>query len=206
MGGLTKLGAGTLELTGANMYAGDTKVASGALNIDQASLKDTIDVYLAAGSSLGLNYAGTDVIDSLFIGGVSQTPGTYGGIGSGANFERPFFSGPGLLQVGALGIAGDYNDDGIVNAGDYVLWRKTDGSPFGYGLWQANFGRALGAGAGSSVSASGTFTPAIPEPASTLLFIMGWGTIVVPGFRRRREAADFDQVGGSAAMKSRSEM
>ena len=36
---------------------------------------------------------------------------------------------------------GDYNDDGAVNAADYVVWRKTDGTPEGYNTWRANFGK-----------------------------------------------------------------
>ena len=123
------------------------------------------------------------MIDSLFVGGVSQALGTYGAIGSGADFEMTLFSGPGLLRVTSIGIAGDYNDDGAVNAADYVVWRKTDGSQFGYDLWRANFGNVLGVGAGSSPSLDGTSQSAIPEPTSALLFIMGWGTAI--SIRRR---------------------
>ena len=31
-------------------------------------------------------------------------------------------------------LAGDYDADGDVDAADYVVWRKTDGSPAGYNL------------------------------------------------------------------------
>ncbi len=35
-------------------------------------------------------------------------------------------------SVVAVGLAGDYNLDGIVDAADYVVWRKTDGTQAGY--------------------------------------------------------------------------
>jgi alpha-tubulin suppressor-like RCC1 family protein len=38
------------------------------------------------------------------------------------------------------GLSGDYNRDGAVDAADYVLWRKNDGSEQGYTTWRANFG------------------------------------------------------------------
>jgi hypothetical protein len=68
---------------------------------------------------------------------------------------------------------GDFNSDGVVDAGDYVTWKKNAGTsnalandnglgtPIGaahYDLWRANFGNPPGAGSGSSLSA------AVPEP------------------------------------------
>lgn len=184
-GGLTKLGAGTLELAGANAYGGDTRVAGGTLNIDQVSLNDAADIYLSPGTLLGLNYAGTDTIDSLFIDGASQAIGTYGGIGSGANFEMPIFAGPGLLQVSTLGIAGDYNDDGLVDAADYVVWAKTDSSEIGYDLWRTNFGNSLGAGATSSTHSADNSTSSVPEPATAWLLFTTSAGATLPGLRRR---------------------
>lgn len=62
---------------------------------------------------------------------------------------------------------GDFNYDGIVNAADYVVWRKTDGSDVGYNAWRANFGTTLGSG--SSQFADLPLSSAIPEPTSALL-------------------------------------
>ncbi|HEX2473824.1 MAG TPA: hypothetical protein VHK01_03700, partial [Lacipirellulaceae bacterium] len=62
-------------------------------------------------------------------------------------------------------VPGDYNQNGVVDAADYVVWRKADGIQAGFDLWRANFGRTAGNGAGAS---TGTATT-VPEPASILL-------------------------------------
>jgi hypothetical protein len=77
----------------------------------------------------------------------------------------------------SVGIPGDHNKDGAVNAADYVVWRKTniDGAQ-GYNDWRTNFGRT--SGSGSSLGSSS----AVPEPTSALLAIVtGLG---LAGFRR----------------------
>jgi hypothetical protein len=64
-------------------------------------------------------------------------------------------------------LIGDFNEDGSVNAADYVVWRKFFGNPFDeidYDDWVANYGEP-GGGAGGG---------AAPEPTSTwLLFSAG---------------------------------
>lgn len=75
------------------------------------------------------------------------------------------------------GLPGDFNEDNAVDAADYVVWRKNDGTnnplpnddglgvPIGTGhfeLWIANYGNtASGAASGQSI--------AVPEPSSVLL-------------------------------------
>jgi hypothetical protein len=74
----------------------------------------------------------------------------------------------------APGVAGDYNNNGVVDAADYVIWRNggplqnevagiTPGTvtPEDYDAWRARFGNTSGAG-----SLSGG---AVPEPSSILL-------------------------------------
>jgi hypothetical protein len=70
--------------------------------------------------------------------------------------------------VAAATLPGDFNNDGTVDAADYVVWRKNDGSQAGYDIWRANFGRTAG---------SGTTTPlaAVPEAAAFWLAITGIG-------------------------------
>jgi hypothetical protein len=84
-----------------------------------------------------------------------------------------------LLQVV---LPGDYNDDGKVDAADYVVWRKNEGTttplpndPIGgmIGLdqlnqWRANFGETGGSGAGSSINPA---EATVPEPATLALLL-----------------------------------
>jgi hypothetical protein len=79
-------------------------------------------------------------------------------------FTQPWF----LRQV-----PGDFNRDGSVDAADYVVWRKTGGSPDDYSDWRTNFGRTIFAGNGATATTSAEpLSPAIPEPASLLLLII----------------------------------
>jgi hypothetical protein len=86
-----------------------------------------------------------------------------------------------------VGVPGDYNHDGVVNTGDYVVWRHTlnstsnlaaDGNGNGkidqgdYDFWRSRFGATSGAGAGNGA--------AVPEPTTlslmcvAALFVVGW--------------------------------
>ncbi len=71
-----------------------------------------------------------------------------------------------------MGIPGDYNNDGKVNAADYVLWRKSPasfgGDPAGYNTWRANFGQPSGDGSGSALGPS---SHAVPEPSSFVTIV-----------------------------------
>lgn len=60
-------------------------------------------------------------------------------------------------------LAGDYNDDNIVDAADYTIWRDSvgTGNVIGsYAEWRADYGKTLGSGAGSELQS------AVPEPGS----------------------------------------
>ncbi|HEX2473526.1 MAG TPA: hypothetical protein VHK01_02200, partial [Lacipirellulaceae bacterium] len=74
-----------------------------------------------------------------------------------------------LLQVSS-GLPGDYNHDGRVDAADYVVWRKNDGSQAGYDTWRTNFGRTAGSG---TVLA----TEVVPEPSGRLFWFLWAGMV-----------------------------
>jgi hypothetical protein len=71
----------------------------------------------------------------------------------------------------------DYNGNGNVDAADYVVWRKTDGTPAGYNVWRTRFGQPVGSGAGANA--------VVPEPGTAILFMGGLLTMVC----RQRVAA-----------------
>jgi Concanavalin A-like lectin/glucanases superfamily/PEP-CTERM motif len=83
------------------------------------------------------------------------------------------------------GVPGDYNDDGVVNAADYTVWRNHLGQTFqltnevtgvsegivtidDYNAWKERFGNS---GAGSGASAGPAAAAAVPEPGGLGLIL-----------------------------------
>jgi autotransporter-associated beta strand protein len=208
VGALKKDTAGTLTLRGANDYSGGTAVSLGTLVVGTApatlgtgdvtisggtlqissgvanAIADTAAL-IVTGGILNLGTGIDEMIASLSLGGVPQVGGTYGSTSSGATFQNDtYFAGSGILTIPGGMLPGDYNNDGKVNAADYVLWRKDPGNhggPGGYNIWRANFGDPPGAGSGSGLSGGGS----VPEPAAVALLLSAVG-VLVGGFRRRR--------------------
>jgi hypothetical protein len=68
-------------------------------------------------------------------------------------------------------LAADFNFDGIIDAADYVVWRKVIGTPASYDTWRTDFGRSvLGGGGGAAETRD---DGAVPEPASLALLLAG---------------------------------
>ncbi|HJQ80788.1 MAG TPA: hypothetical protein VJ828_12570, partial [Lacipirellulaceae bacterium] len=174
---------GSLTVSGpaATFGGGDVTVNAGSAAISAGvldAIADTATLTLAGGGTANMADVGfislgdgiDERIGSLVLGTSTFTSGTFGATGSGAtNIFDEYFLGGGLITVGGAGLAGDYNNDGKVDAADYVVWRKNPaahgGDPAGYNTWRTNFGAMSG---GGSSSAPG----AVPEPACfTLLFV-----------------------------------
>ncbi|HEY6563247.1 MAG TPA: hypothetical protein VIY86_02015, partial [Pirellulaceae bacterium] len=82
-------------------------------------LANTSDIHLASGAVLDLNFGGgPDVVESLFINGVSQLAGIWGRIGSAAQFTSPWITGTGLPQVTTSILTGDFDHDGDFDCSD----------------------------------------------------------------------------------------
>jgi len=199
-GGIANLGTGDVYVDGASSQANSQSsafptLAAGRLEI-QSGVADAIAstatltltgdtaTYLGVGDSVVggmavLESGVNEVVGGLVLGGTVQTAyGTYGAVGSGANFENDaYFSGAGLITLSA-----DFNKDGSVNAGDYVLWRKNNGSAAAYTNWRANFGSVIPLGAGNSLSR----TQPVPEPTALLLSTSA--ALLATGSIRRRAA------------------
>jgi hypothetical protein len=79
----------------------------------------------------------------------------------------------GLAWSAVAGLPGDFNTDGAVDAADYVLWRKNDGTQTGYDAWRANFGTSLGVGSGQALPSAHQLSAAVPEPATLTIILIG---------------------------------
>jgi hypothetical protein len=83
-------------------------------------------------------------------------------------------------------LTGDYNQNGVVDAADYVLWRDTlaesvangtgaDGNADGtindedYAVWRSQFGKSVSESLASNAAGSNS---AVPEPGTSLLLFL----------------------------------
>jgi autotransporter-associated beta strand protein len=106
--GIVKEGDGLLVLTRINNYTGNTTVNAGTLSLQQASLADIADVHIGTGAVLHLDFAGTDTIDQITLGGEGVDPGEYGAVGSAEPIiGTPFITGTGTLTVTTTSIVED---------------------------------------------------------------------------------------------------
>lgn len=151
--------------------------------------KETYRLYDSSGSNNGgslslLADALSDDTITLLISdfGDPFVAATYAGVSNTAN------PGPTLAIVASLvspSLPGDYNEDGIVDAADYTVWRDNfgaaagtlpndvDGGPIGasqYATWKTHFGEKLSGGGSGSVEPHA----AVPEPASALLLLLAY--------------------------------
>ena len=89
-----------------------------------------------------------------------------------------------MIEItGPAPLEGDYNDDLVVDAADYVIWRTQSGetgtglsadgnndqtvNQLDYDLWKANFGASVGG------FASAAQLELVPEPSAALLIVVG---------------------------------
>jgi len=188
------LNSGALEVELAGLLQGneyDYYDVAGDVNLTGGSLA----VVLLAPFTLGAN----QYFDMLSVGG--SLTGQFDGLGEGGLVGN--FGGTALLITYAAGdgndialftansLAGDYNDDGVVDAADYTVWRDNlgalagtlpndvDGDVIGqpqYNTWVANFGST------TEVGSSSLSNLPVPEPATAMLLM----TIAAGTWLRRR--------------------
>jgi hypothetical protein len=83
------------------------------------------------------------------------------------------------FTIAGPALTGDYNQDGLMDAADYALWRKGLGTTYtqdDYDTWLAHFGQTAGSGAASAavMPASG-----VPEPAPRVLLLLATASFVM---------------------------
>jgi hypothetical protein len=151
----TAAGYARISGNGINGYVGDN-----LLTFENG--RDVISKVMAheIGHNLGLNHSSPNGANLMATSGSTSQQLTASQITTArsSNFARLFTPSP---------IAGDYNKNGMVDGGDYAVWRNTlnqsgsglaaDGNNNGsvdsgdYTVWRTRFGSTSGAGAGANV-------------------------------------------------------
>jgi hypothetical protein len=191
----------------------EIKSASGALNSTTwSSLQDQNQPGFPTGNGSGNGWeeaggsSSTVLSESYLTGNSGVTSNAIVGLGAAyrTGFTHDITFRYGALLNTAPAAQGDYNNDGIVNTADYVLWRKggtlqndpTPGvQPADYTFWRAHFGNTGGGASGTSTlfrgpvfyvtSFSGLGSgSSVPEPTGVVLCGIGIATLAV-GSRRR---------------------
>ena len=154
--------------------------ASSANLLNEVNLQSMLTLAPGALVSLGSAFSigGTEDLQLMYAG--PEDAGLRTGLVS-------YVTGPG-------GVLGDYNNNGTVDAADYVVWRKNldtstslpnDETPGmvtqeDYDVWRAHFGQTA-AGAGAALAAS----TAVPEPGIAALVVVALGISLVGRARRQ---------------------
>lgn len=147
-------GSGSMEAQGAAAsvytladpeYSGNTTVNGGILSLgaDNSSNNASTVSIASTGATLDLNFAGTDTVDKLFIGGVQQPAGVYEAVGNaGSGTEIAQITGSGTLTVtsGPAGystwastnapgqtVSQDHDNDGVANGIEYFMGLSGNG-------------------------------------------------------------------------------
>jgi hypothetical protein len=187
---LTHPGGSTAErLLAYTVLGSHAYVAVQSTGDSHVSIYDATDptnpIYLIDGNTT----SGTLTANGNGTGEVAWGPSTLNGDGSYSQVLYAMSTNQGI-QAFTFNTAtpGDFNRDGLVDAGDYVTWNKNNttnnalandnglGVPIStshYDLWRANFGNrgpAGPAGSGASLGSS-----AVPEPCTMLIasFVVG---------------------------------
>jgi sugar lactone lactonase YvrE len=127
-------------------------------------------IYDMTGGSLLKVVDLTAILDGRSITGLSLSRSAL--VGDPLAFQATLADGSQALYTWsrpAVSPVGDFNSDGIVDAADYVVWRKGLGTTYtqnDYNVWRANYGATAAGGSGSGATG---FSSAVPEPASIAL-------------------------------------
>jgi hypothetical protein len=116
-------------------------------------------------------------------------------VGAPYNLNRLLTPNPGKGSVYVFDITrdpnrpGDFDNDGTVDAADYVVWRNGQGTTHtraDYNVWRTNFGRTSGSGATAGPASSAN--RAAPEPSGITLAASAFASLA----RRLRGASKFE--------------
>jgi hypothetical protein len=170
-GNYTQTAIGTLEIELSSLARYDRLLVSGPVSLGGTLAVSLIDGFVPV-------YGSTfDILDWTTRSGTFaslQLPALAGGLQWNTLL---------LYTSGVLGVSipGDFNLNGKVDAADYVVWRKNNGTQADYNLWRSHFGQTAG-GAGAS---AGSPSALVPEPAIQVMLLVA---ALIMYFRRTPSA------------------
>jgi hypothetical protein len=173
-GAFTSTGTLDIDISGTGLSQTDVFNITGA-----ASLQGAIDVDVLGAFTPSSPITILTTTAGISLTGALTLTGPDAGLFSGVSVVGNNL----VLNVGGSSPTGDYNHNGIVDAADYVVWRKTlnqtvtpgsgaDGDDNGtvdaadYNFWRARMGNVV-PGSGSNLTGG-----RVPEPASAYLFLL----------------------------------
>ena len=186
----------TLQIELASPGSFDKLDVTGNINLGGDFFGGTLQVLLID----GFVPHGTQSFDILdwggSLGGLSFVSVQLPTLGGTLTWDTSQLYTTGVLSV--TGMAGDYNDDGNVDAADYVVWRNSLGQgvtlpndttpgivgPEDYTVWRVNFGASAG-GSGATTGLPSSANATVPEPA-TWAFSLSTLCLLALGIGRRR--------------------
>jgi autotransporter-associated beta strand protein len=168
-GNYTQTAGGRLEVELASVGSYDSLAITGS-----AALAGTLAVSLPGGF---MPAAGNEfqIVTASSLGGTEFAPPELPPISAGLMWSLGYSANSVTLFVS---LAGDFDRSGVVDAADYVWWRKFDGSPGSYSMWRNHFGLAAPTGASSTSSA-------VPEPAIQVVMLVATLAVLVTALRLR---------------------
>lgn len=202
MGPSATLGTGNVTATGAGtLLKFDSGVHNAVSNAATLSVTNNATMTLSSGVNdalgdnstlslsnnalLNLGDGVNERVGFLSLDTAFQPAGTYGSSQSNAvNKLDLYFTGTGMITVGPAILPGDYDNNGVVDAADFVVWRKNVGQPSQtlpndttgliignaqYNLWRSNFGSTTPIPGSGSVNNN----TAVPELSSIALLLLG---------------------------------
>lgn len=99
-GDFVKVGSGVQTLAGgAALSSADMVVQEGTLRLTNPLLAPEVNISLATGTILDLDFDGTNAVRTLYVDDLILPTGTWGAVGSGAEHESALISGNGRLVV-----------------------------------------------------------------------------------------------------------
>lgn len=159
--------------------------SSGALQPTNGFWNSLFDQNADGGSWIEANPSSSQIAELNMFGATTLAPSTTFELGKLFDTAKPtdlvfrfILDGENEIRFGqviyeSLGLPGDFNDDGFINAADYAVWRDQLGSVYTethYSVWRSNFG-----GTAEGLVAR----TAVPEPANWRFFALAIVTSLV---------------------------